>query len=153
MLKLTKKADYGLIAMKHLAERALAAEAACSAKEIAEAYSLPAEALAKILQRLAKRGLLVSQHGTNGGYALARDARAISALEVIEAIEGRPYIAACMTDEHDCEQLDKCTIRHPLRRVNESIEEVLGRLSVADLMEPAPQPGHERFAPELVTLH
>ena len=147
MLKLTKKADYGLIAMKHLAERDAAAGAACSAKEIAEAYALPAEALAKILQRLAKQGLLVSQHGTNGGYALARDARAITALEVIEAIEGRLYIAACMIDEHDCEQLEKCTIRHPLRKVNESIEEVLSRLSVADLIEPGP------VAPELITLH
>jgi Rrf2 family protein len=153
MLKLTKKADYGLIAMKHLAERGAVDEAACSAKEIAEAYALPAEALAKILQRLAKKGLLLSQHGTNGGYSLARDPRAISALEVIEAIEGRLYIAACMTEAHDCEQLDTCTIRHPLRKVNESIEEVLGRLSVADLMEPATPQGAGPMVTELVTLH
>lgn len=151
MLKLTKKADYGLIAMKHLAERG--AVAACSAKEIAEAYSLPAEALAKILQRLAKKGLLVSQHGTNGGYALARAPQAISALEVIEAIEGRLYIAACMPEPHGCEQLDKCTIRHPLRKVNESIEEVLSRLSVADLTETAAQHPSEAVGSELVTLH
>lgn len=145
MLKLTKKADYGLIAMKHLAERSAGEDAACSAKEIAEAYALPSEALAKILQRLAKQGLLVSQHGINGGYALARDARAISALEVIEAIEGRLYIAGCMDEPHECEQLSTCTIRHPLRKVNESIEDVLSRLTVADLMEPA-------AARELVTL-
>ncbi len=70
MLKLTKKADYGLIAVRHLAERFPAT--ACSAKEIARAYGIPTELLAKILQKLAKNGLLVSQHGTNGGYALAR---------------------------------------------------------------------------------
>ena len=73
MLKLTKKADYGLIAVKHLAE--LGPNGSCSAKDIAEAYHLPAEALAKILQKLVKSKLLVSHHGTNGGYALARDAR------------------------------------------------------------------------------
>ena len=72
MLKLTKKADYGLMAMKHLAEHAH--EGACSAKDVAESYGIPPEALAKILQRLAKAGLLHSQHGINGGYTLARDA-------------------------------------------------------------------------------
>jgi Rrf2 family protein len=71
MLKLTKKADYGLMAMKHLAERA--PKGSCSAKDVAEAYGIPQEALAKILQRLAKAGLLRSQHGINGGYTLARD--------------------------------------------------------------------------------
>ena len=65
MLKLTKKADYGLMAMKHLAERSVVGS--CSAKDVADAYGIPPEALAKILQRLAKAGLLQSQHGTNGG--------------------------------------------------------------------------------------
>ena len=73
MLKLTKKADYGLMAMKHLAEHA--EQGACSAKDVADSYHIPQEALAKILQRLVKAGLLHSQHGTNGGYTLARDPR------------------------------------------------------------------------------
>jgi len=86
MLRLTKKADYGLMAMKHLAEHA--DQGACSAKDIAEEYGIPQEALAKILQGLARAGLLQSQHGMNGGYTLTRDPRAISAYEVIRAIDG-----------------------------------------------------------------
>ena len=78
MLKLTKKADYGLMAMKHLAEHA--DRGSCSAKDVADAYGSPQEALAKILQRLAKAGLLHSQHGINGGYTLARDPRSIRAV-------------------------------------------------------------------------
>src|SRR5436309_13167326 len=97
MLKLTKKADYGLIAVKHLAE--LGPNGSCSAKDIAEAYRLPAEALAKILQKLAKAKLLVSHHGSNGGYALARDARQISALEEIRAIDDPHYITSCLTSD------------------------------------------------------
>ena len=81
MLKLTKKADYGLIAMRHLAQHA--GLGACSAKDLADIYGMPHEALAKILQRLTKAGLLESQYGINGGYTLARDPRTISALEVI----------------------------------------------------------------------
>ena len=82
MLKLTKKADYGLIAMKYLAEQ----PASRSAKEIAEAQGIPSELLAKILQRLVRSKLLISVQGTNGGYRLARDSRTISAFDVIKAI-------------------------------------------------------------------
>src|SRR5260370_36260063 len=95
MLKLTKKADYGLMAMKHLAEHS--ADGACSAKDVAESYGIPPEALAKILQRLAKAGLLHSQHGINGGHTLARPARKISAYEVIRALDGALVITAFTT--------------------------------------------------------
>ena len=133
MLKLTKKADYGLMAMKHLAEHAH--EGACSAKDVAECYGIPPEALAKILQRLAKAGLLHSQHGINGGYTLARDAKEISAYEVIRAIDGPLFITACITVRGECDQTERCTIREPLRKVNESIEEVLRRIKIADMTE------------------
>src|SRR5215470_5388904 len=108
MLKLTKKADYALMAMKHLAERA--EDGALSAKDVADAYSIPPEALAKILQRLAKAGLLHSQHGINGGYTLARDPRQISAYEVIRAIDGPLFITSCITVRGECDQTERCTI-------------------------------------------
>ncbi len=133
MLKLTKKADYGLMAMKHLAEHAH--EGACSTKDVAEAYGIPQELLAKILQRLAKAGLLHSQHGTNGGYTLAREASGISAFEVIRAIDGPLFITSCITVRGECGQTDRCTIREPLRRVNQSIEHVLRSISIATMKD------------------
>jgi Rrf2 family protein len=133
MLKLSKKADYGLIAVKHLAERPPAA--ACSAKEIARTYGIPTELLAKILQRLAKNGLLVSQHGTNGGYALARQASEISAFEVIRAIEGPLFITSCVTDKRECGQMTHCTVREPLQKVNETLVKALSAVSMASLSD------------------
>lgn len=144
MLKLTKKADYGLIAMRHLAEHADLG--ACSAKDLAEMYSIPQEALAKILQRLAKSRLLVSQQGTNGGYTLARDAREITAFEVIRAIDGPLFMTSCTTQRGECEQSDRCTVREPLRKVSRSIEEVLTKLTLWDMTERADQ------AAELIRL-
>ncbi len=135
MLKLTKKADYGLIAMRHLAQHA--DFGACSAKDLAEMYSIPQEALAKILQRLAKSGLLVSQQGTNGGYTLARDSRAITAFEVIRAIDGPLFMTSCTTQKGECSQVDRCTVREPLRKVSRSIEEVLTKLTLWDMTEQA----------------
>ena len=133
MLKLTKKADYGLMAMKHLAEHA--AGGALSAKDVADAYGIPPEALAKILQRLAKAGLLVSQHGINGGYTLARDPKSISAFEVIKAIDGPLFITSCVTVRGECGQSNRCTIREPLRKVNESIEQVLRNIKISQMKE------------------
>ena len=86
MLKLTKKADYGLIALRHLALAAHTPRGNASAKDIAEAYGIPLPLLSKVLQKLAKGGLLASEQGTNGGYRLARDAASISALEAIRTI-------------------------------------------------------------------
>src|SRR4051812_19552535 len=133
MLKLTKKADYGLMAMKHLAEHA--DMGACSAKDVAESYGIPPEALAKIMQRLVKSGLLVSQHGTHGGYTLARSADSISAFEVIRAIDGPLFITSCITVRGECDQSDRCTIREPLRRVNDSIEHVLRSISISEMRD------------------
>src|SRR5882672_1580781 len=149
MLKLTKKADYGLMAMKHLAEHAQ--DGACSAKDVAEAYGIPQEALAKILQRLVKAGLLHSQHGTNGGYTLARDAANITAFEVIRAIDGPLFITSCVTVRGECDQTDRCTIREPLRKVNESIEQVLKRIKVSHMRE-EPETIEVKKPADLVTI-
>ena len=147
MLRLTKKADYGLMALKYLAEQALLADLssstgnifARSAKDIAEAYHIPPQLLAKILQTLARAGLLVSHAGTNGGYALARHSAEISAFEVIRAIDGPLFITSCITIHGACDLAGHCTIKEPLRKVNDSITELLSGISIADLIEPSDQ--------------
>jgi len=135
MLRLTKKADYGLMALKYLAEQADGS--AHSAKDIAEAYHIPPQLLAKILQTLARAGLLVSHAGTNGGYALARNAKDISAFEVIRAIDGPLFITSCITIHGSCDLAGHCTIKEPLRKVNDSIKELLSGISISDLRDAA----------------
>jgi Rrf2 family protein len=134
MLRLTKKADYGLMALKFLAERV--DTPSLSAKDIAEAYGIPAQLLAKILQRLTKAGLLKSHAGTNGGYALSRKPETITAFEVIGAIDGPLFITSCATGPRACDLTDSCTIKEPLAKVNESIAAVLKAIRVSDLVEP-----------------
>src|SRR5438270_9217228 len=151
MLKLTKKADYALMAMKHLAENT--DRGARSAKDMADAYGIPPEALAKILQKLAKAGLLHSQHGTKGGYTLARAPHTISAFEVIQAIDGPLFITSCITVRGECGQSDRCNIREPLRKVNESIEAVLKRIKISHMREePEAAESVSNKLAELVTI-
>lgn len=133
MLKLTKKADYGLIALRHLA---VSPRGASSAKEIADTYSIPLPLLAKVLQKLTKAQLTQSLAGTNGGYRLARDASKISALEVIRTIDGPIILTNCFTDHGTCGQSGRCTVREPLRQVHEAILELLNTMTIQDLARP-----------------
>ena len=133
MFKLSKKADYGLIALKHLANHRQ--EHACSANEIAEEYGISATLMAKVLQRLAKQGLVAAKHGSTGGYQLARQPDKISALEVLTAIDGPVLITSCVTSHGNCEATERCSVKEPLQRVNESILNVLSMVTIAHLSE------------------
>jgi Rrf2 family protein len=138
MLRLSKKADYALMAMKHLAVRHDAG-ASSSAREIAEAYEIPLELLAKVLQRLVRSRLLVSVQGTRGGYRLGRSPATIPVADVIQAVDGPVTVTACSIDDHRCEQYSKCSIRDPLWRIRGQIVEMLNTVSIADLtVEPEP---------------
>jgi Rrf2 family protein len=145
MLRLSKKADYALMAMKHLALRVDAV--AASAREIAEQYDIPVELMAKVLQRLAKKGLLVSQQGTRGGYTLARPAALISVADVIQAVDGPLAVTACSADDENCDQYSKCNIRDPLWRIKDRILTALATCSIFEMAsDTIPDP------PETVTV-
>lgn len=129
MFKLSKKSDYGLIALKHLAQHA---EVSVSAREIASQYHIPAELLAKVLQKLARKGLLASQQGMNGGYVLARDPALISIVDVVEALEGPISMTPCERGS-DCQQLQLCSVRDPLMKIKAKVVRVLGDTSIYEL--------------------
>src|SRR5260221_679192 len=130
MLKLTKKADYGLIALRHIA---LSGRGAASAKEIADCYGIPLALLSKVLQTLTKSGALQSLAGTHGGYKLTRDPRDITSLEVIRAIDGPIVLTVCFTEHGGCDQSEKCTVREPLRHVHEAILQLLEKTTIHQL--------------------
>ena len=152
MLRLSKKADYALMAMKHLALRTdRGSQGSSSAREIAEAYDIPIELMAKVLQRLVRHGLLASHQGTRGGYQLARTPAQISVADVIQAVDGPVTVTACSTEEGTCEQFAKCNVRDPLWRVRERILSALGECTIAELA--AEVPAMTSTSPRPAVLH
>jgi Rrf2 family protein len=119
MLRLSKKIDYGLMAMGYIAY--LDKGRVVNTKEIAEEYNIPVELLAKILQKLSKKGLIVSQSGPKGGYQLAKEPMDITVGEIVKAIDGPIQMMECHQGEHRCLQIEKCSIRSPLTQIRESI--------------------------------
>src|ERR1700736_5161342 len=140
MLKLTKKADYALIALKHLVVHG---PESSSAKEIADLYGVPQPLLSKILQKLAKNGFLQSEHGTNGGYKLGRDPRYITALAVIRLIDGPVFLTTCFTEHGYCCHTDKCIVRDPLQKVHEGILRLLASITMFDMSQDSPKAAEE----------
>src|SRR3982074_1910422 len=138
MFKLSKKADYGLIAVKHLAMHRH--QHACSANEIAEEYGISATLMAKVLQKLAHCSLVAAKHGSSGGYQLAKDPWHIGGLDVIAAIDGRVLITSCVTSHGNCDATERCSVKEPLRRVNESILRALSAVTISQMSEDPHEP-------------
>jgi len=130
MLRFTKRADYGLMAIHYIAMND--GFGAVSAKRIAEEFAIPPELMAKILQRLAKQRLVVSTNGPKGGYVLARRPTEITVGQVIRALEGPINIVSCLEDS-ECPQMDKCNLRRPVHKIQAAITQVLDTMSLAEL--------------------
>ena len=134
MLRLSKKIEYGLIAIRHIAHHS--AMGVSTTKEIAERYDISYELLAKILPKLAKSGLLLSHSGVKGGYTLARKAEDISVSSIINAIEGKPTVADCFhaDDPESCSIYNTCTIKSPLGKIQSNIDRVFSKMTLSEIV-------------------
>ena len=142
MLRFTKRADYGLMAIHYIAIHEKVGSV--STKRIAEEFRIPPELLAKILQRLAKQGLITSQNGPKGGYVLARRAAAITVGEVIRALEGPIRIVECYEEDAECPQMERCNLRRPIQKLQAAITQMMDSMTLAELTS--------ADVPELLTI-
>jgi len=137
VLQVSRKIDYGLRAMIHLA--GVPAGKISSLQDLSVTLHLPREFLAKILKHLTARGLVRSARGAHGGYQLARPPRDISFLEVIEAVEGPVQLNVCLDDKDRCDVSAGCTMYHVWKAGQDRMLEVYRRTSLAELAsEPEP---------------
>ncbi len=132
MLRFSKKAEYSLIALKHMLNQPTGT--VTRAKEISKTYNIPSEIMAKILQRLARKGFVRSCQGAKGGYMLAKAGEMISLADIVETMEKPISIVDCMVDpDCNCMQLDNCNIRDPFKIIQEQFKIFLSRISLADI--------------------
>ena len=129
MLKISKKTEYGLISLLHMADRRRVPLA--TAKEIADAYDIPSELLGKVLQSLARGGLVESVQGSRGGYRLTRNLEDLSLGEVVESVDGPILIVPCCDGTESCRQHTACNIKGPIQKIQENLVEYMHDLSLA----------------------
>jgi len=135
MLKLSKKAEYALMAAKFMAKKN--GSGYSTAKEISENYNIPYQLVAKVLQNLVKNDIAVSAKGMNGGFSLAKKPEAIAVLDIIKAVEANYKITDCMQPESsmdDCQHFDCCKIRDPLIEIQRKIDKVFSETSLVQIL-------------------
>ena len=132
MLRFTKRADYGLMAIHYIAVHE--ETGAVSAKRIAAEFAMPPELQAKILQQLARQRLIVSQNVPKGGYVLASRAMEITVGQVVRALEGPINIVECLEEDSACPQMARCNLRRPVQKIQAAISQMLDTMSLAELV-------------------
>lgn len=139
MLQLTKRTEYGLIALVHMADRQ---GAVVSVREISEHYTVPRRLLAEVLKDLCRSNLVESQRGATGGYQLARPAVSITLGEIVTALEGPPSVSSCEAlapaKNGECDLEPRCPIRSPLHRIREGIWSLMERTTLSSLVQHGP---------------
>lgn len=133
MLRLSRKADYGLVALKALGS--LPAGDSLSAREIAERYHLPVDLTPKVMAKLVIAGMVEASMGKMGGYRLARAPGDITVAEVVRTLDGEQHIAPCQAGDliGQCSRLDGCEIKNPLDVLNREVMKVLDKMTLAQL--------------------
>lgn len=122
--------DYAFRALVHLA---LKHPQVVSAGNLAADQGIPIAFLQKLLQRLTHAGLVQSHRGVQGGFALTREPREISAEEIVEAIQGEIAMNRCLLGKPDCQNAGSCPVQRRLAGIQQDVKHALSDLTLEDL--------------------
>lgn len=140
MIRISRMADYGVVALSFMARDA---EAFYSAAVIAERTGVPLPSASKLLKLLVNSGVLVSRRGAAGGYGLARSPQAISVADLVIAVDGPIALADCLQDASGsvCDLEGFCAVRGPWQKVSDAIRVALEEVTLADIAGSFPGDG------------
>ncbi|TWT45770.1 HTH-type transcriptional regulator IscR [Phycisphaerae bacterium RAS1] len=135
MLSLTRKSEYALIAVCHLAR---AESRVVSAREIAAQHHVPLPLLMNVLKVLGQAGIINSVRGARGGYSLSTPAEALTLSELIEAVEGPVRLVRCGPPHEAhadgaCDLSGRCLIKQPVLRIHEELRRFLAGITLAEI--------------------
>ncbi len=130
-MQLTREGDYGIRSVLYLARQPF--KKISFVTEIAEEYKIPRSFLAKILQKLVKAKIVRSYRGVKGGFSLAKQARDITVLDVLEAIEGKLMLNICIGDKTKCSFSRHCPSHVLWSNVQAKVVEMLKKANFEEM--------------------
>jgi len=143
MLNISKKMDYALVALSHLALCHRQETGCVSARQLAEHYNLPRPLLMNIMKELAQAKIVHATRGVNGGYALSSPPSRTSLIDVAVAVDGPMKLADCAGDlpivGQGCPIACDCPIREPIRELHRKLEQLFAGVTLEDLIAEHPQ--------------
>ncbi|MGH8377332.1 MAG: SUF system Fe-S cluster assembly regulator [Gammaproteobacteria bacterium] len=134
MLRLSKLTDYGTVVLAHMAHQPAAVYTAAG---VATATRVALPTVSKLLKCFARAGLVTSYRGARGGYTLAYPPEQITAVQIIDAVEGPVAITQCSLDHTHCGIESVCGVGHNWQRISLAIHDALKTITLAQLARPA----------------
>lgn len=148
MLKINKKVEYALMALKFMADKNDYSPLV-SAREICDAFHTPFDTTAKVMQVMNNHDILKSVKGIKGGYSLNKNLNDITYMELVQMIEGRLDLGrVCTNHKGTCELIGKCNISTPVENLNKKLNTFLENLTLAELLQ-----GTEFNKPKILEAH
>jgi Rrf2 family nitric oxide-sensitive transcriptional repressor len=132
MVKLSRKTEYALIALKHLSQKNQ--DDLTSAKEISTIYGAPFDVVSRVLQILNQGGIVKSIQGVQGGYHLVKNLSDVTFHDLIGIIEGPLALVKCIHDNDSCELSKSCNIMSPVALLNDKINDFYKTIKISDLL-------------------
>lgn len=132
MYKFSKRVQYGLTALLHFLHEKAASPAAT--RTLSELYGIPEEHLGKVLQKMARGGLLESVQGAHGGYKMIRTMDEISLGELVDVVDGLPPQSSGPLRHHACGRVCVCYVRGVLDVSQELIRKRMLELTLSELL-------------------
>ena len=139
MFSLSKKTEYGLLAMIHLSQ--LDEGQLANVSTIARSTTIPRELLAKVLSELVKANLAISSSGPNGGFRLARPASTVSLAEILRVLESKTGLIECLSKNGRCDKVENCSIKIPMAGINHKFRKILEETKLTDFINTRLEPG------------
>ena len=130
MIKINRKIEYALMALKLMKEKNLSE--LTTAREVCDRFETPFDTTSKVMQLMNNCGILLSHKGVKGGYTLARDLSEVSYMELVELIEGKSFMMDC--HEGPCDLYHKCNITQPIKRLNDYLINIFNSISLNELL-------------------
>ena len=130
-MQVTREGDYGIRSVLYLARQPF--KKVSFVNEISDDYKIPRSFLAKILQKLVKAKIVRSYRGVKGGFSLAKQARDITVLDVLDAIQGKLAINICITDKKRCTFSRQCPTHYLWINIQSKMSEMLKTTNFEDL--------------------
>ena len=131
---ITRASEYAILSLIVLSK----ASSPMDSETLSRELSISKSFLAKILQALARKKILKSFKGVNGGFVLNQDPKDINMLDVMSAVEGKsPAVFECSPSRDDCpsDRAGLCSIWPFLNKLQGKIDIFLAELTLADILE------------------
>jgi Rrf2 family transcriptional regulator, iron-sulfur cluster assembly transcription factor len=136
----SRQCEYALQAVVYLALKENGKRV--SIKDLAKRLSIPYHFLGKIMQDLTRKGLLVSEKGPRGGFALAKPASEITLFDIVNAIDGSDFVRTCVMGFPECSKKYPCAIHAKWENLRDGVYAMLVSKSIEEVAKEMHKPGY-----------